>query len=302
VILAASRSGRVEQLVRDTQLSRGIVKRFVAGETTADAVRAAACLADRELHATIDFLGEDTTDRATAEATVAAYRELLVALSDAHLTPQSEVSVKLSALGQRIDPALALEMASQICDAARHAGTTVTLDAEDHTTTDGTLEALGKLRKDFPATGAVLQAYLRRTESDCRDLRAAGSRVRLCKGAYNEPESAAFRSTRDVSLSYVRCAKVLLTGDGYPMFATHDPTLIAVVAERADHYRRAIDSFEFQLLHGVRGDEQERLAQAGYTVRIYLPYGAQWYGYMARRLAERPANALFALRALTSRR
>jgi proline dehydrogenase len=212
------------------------------------------------------------------------------------------VSVKLSAVGQALPDdgeKIALEHARTICSEARRVGATVTLDMEDHTTTDSTLEILRQLRVDFPETAAVLQAYLHRTEGDCRDLAYAGSRVRLCKGAYREPASVAFQRRQDVDSSYVRCINVLLQGDGYPMFATHDPTLIAIAADRAHVYGRT--AFEFQMLYGIRPDEQRRLAAAGHTVRVYVPYGAQWYGYLMRRLAERPANLTFFARAVVTK-
>jgi proline dehydrogenase len=170
---------------------------------------------------------------------------------------------------------------------------------EDHTTTDSTLEILRQLRVDFPETGGVLQAYLRRTESDCHDLAYAGSRIRLCKGAYREPASVAYQKKQDVDRSYIRCMKVLLAGDGYPMFATHDPTLVAIAADRAKATGKR--AFEFQMLYGIRPDEQRRLVGAGHTVRVYVPYGAEWYGYLMRRLAERPANLAFFGRALFSK-
>jgi proline dehydrogenase len=160
---------------------------------------------------------------------------------------------------------------------------------EDHTTTDSTLEILRQLRVDFPETGAVLQAYLHRTESDCRDLAYAGSRVRLCKGAYDEPASVAFQKRIDVDRSYVRCMNALLAGDGYPMFGTHDPRLVEIAIEQAKSHGK--QTFEFQMLYGIRPDEQRRLAAAGHTVRVYVPYGAQWYGYLMRRLSRRISHA-----------
>jgi proline dehydrogenase len=301
VILAASRSHRVERLVETAPLTRDVVRRFVAGTTTDDALRATRELVGEGLSVTIDHLGEDTVTPEQAGAIRAEYLALLGALSGAALTPAAEVSLKLSALGQKFDEQLAYDSARAICAAATEAGTTVTLDMEDHTTTDSTLEILAKLRKDFPTTGAVVQAYLRRTESDCRDLATLGSRVRLCKGAYKEPESVAFQSAVDVDKSYVRCMNILMSGEGYPMLATHDPRLIAIGEDRARWFDRSPDEFEFQLLYGVRPDEQRRLAGEGYTVRVYLPYGTDWYGYMMRRLAERPANLVFFARALTNR-
>jgi proline dehydrogenase len=301
-ILAAARSNRVEQLVQTVPLSRDVVRRFVPGTGVDDALRATRELVAEGLKVTLDYLGEDTLTAAQASATKDEYLRLVKALADAGLTGAAEVSVKLSALGQRFDEDLAGECAYAICEAATSAGTTVTLDMEDHATTDQTLDALARLREDFPATGAVLQAYLRRTEGDCRELAVEGSRVRLCKGAYSEPESVAFQSAVDVDKSYVRCLNIMMARPGYPMIATHDPRLIAIGEDRARWFDRTPDQFEFQMLYGVRPDEQRRLAAEGYQVRVYLPYGDRWYGYLMRRLAERPANLAFFARALTSRK
>jgi proline dehydrogenase len=301
VILAVSRSWRVERLVETAPVSRDVVHRFVAGPRTADALRVSRELADVGLAISLDYLGEDTATPEQAAATRDEYVRLLDALAGAELTPAAEVSVKLSALGQVFDEKLAYEHAHAICAKATEAGTTVTLDAEDHTTTESTLDLLGRLRVDFPTTGAVVQAYLRRTESDCRELATSGSRVRLCKGTYAEPESVAYTSRLDVDKSFVRCLNILMSGPGYPMIATHDPRLVAICEDRAKWFDRSPDEFEFQMLHGVRPQEQRRLVDEGYTVRVYVPYGDQWYGYLMRRLAERPANFAFFARALRSR-
>lgn len=301
VILAAARSPRVERLVETAPITRDVVRRFVAGTGTDDALRVTRQIVDESLAVSLDNLGEDTLTPEHAERTTDEYVRLLRALSEAELTPAAEVSVKLSALGQRFDEKLAHDHARTICAAATGAGTTVTLDMEDHTTTDSTLEILSRLRVDFPTTGAVLQAYLRRTEGDCRELAGAGSRVRLCKGAYKEPETVAYQSKLEVDKSYVRCVNILMSGEGYPMLATHDPRLVAIVEDRAKWFDRTPDSFEFQMLYGIRPGEQRRLADAGYTMRVYVPYGTQWYGYLMRRLAERPANMAFFARALASR-
>jgi proline dehydrogenase len=181
-------------------------------------------------------------------------------------------------------------------------GTEVTIDMEDHTVTDATLDVLRELRREFPETGGVLQAYLHRTEEDCRDLAVAGSRIRLCKGAYDEPADVAWRDRHQVDLSYVRCLKVLLAGDGYPMIASHDPRMIAIAQRIADDHGRGPGGHEFQMLYGIRPEEQRRLAAAGESVRVYLPYGQEWWGYLTRRLAERPANLSFFVRSLMSRR
>src|SRR3954462_3537455 len=225
-LLLLARSGQIKGLVSTMPVSAGIVRSYVPGEATQDAVRATADLVDEHLRVSLDYLGEDTLDTDQADATVQAYLDALAALSARGLTRRAEVSGKLSAIGQAITQhghKIALENARTICRAARNAGTTVTLDMEDHTTTDATLAILRELRKDFPETGAVLQSYLHRTEADCRALAYEGSRVRLCKGAYNEPEEVAFQADLDVDRSYVRCLKVLLAGQGYPMIATHDP-------------------------------------------------------------------------------
>lgn len=304
-ILSAATSPRLRRVIENAPVSRDVVARFVGGSGVADAVAAAVRLADDGLRSTIDHLGEDTTDLAQARATRDAYLELLRRLSDVGLTAdgRAEVSVKLSAVGQALGadgPAISTEFAAEICAAAARAGTTVTIDMEDHTTTDATLQTVTQLRADYPWVGAVLQSYLHRTEGDCRDLAGPGSRVRLCKGAYQEPESVAYQRKSDVDRSYVRCLKVLLAGQGYPMAATHDPRLIDITGALAARYQRPAGSYEHQFLYGIRRDEQRRLAELGETVRVYVPYGQEWYGYLMRRIAERPANALFFARSLIS--
>ncbi|MGH3720245.1 MAG: proline dehydrogenase family protein [Pseudonocardiaceae bacterium] len=315
LILTAAGNPTVRRLVATTSANRYLVSRFVAGVSTEQAVAAATALVNDGLAVTLDHLGEGVAAAADAESAVRAYLDLLACLSAQGLTNQgltnqgltnqaladrAEVSVKLSALGQRLDEALALHNAARICAAAQRVGTTVTLDAEDHTLTDSTLRVHAELRRDWPGTGAVLQAYLHRTLEDCRALTVEGARVRLCKGAYAEPPEHAFRTSHEVARSYVRCADVLLAADGYPMFATHDPRLIDIVGERARWYGRPPGSFEYQMLYGVRPAEQRRLAGAGDTVRVYVPYGSDWYSYLARRLAERPGNLAFFLRAVVS--
>jgi proline dehydrogenase len=304
-ILLLARSQGVKRLVSTMPVSSGIVTGYVPGETTESAVAATQGLVDDGLRVTLDYLGEDTTDAAQAEATVAAYKELLADLATRGLAPHAEVSVKLSAIGQSLPDnghKVALENARDICRAARNAGTTVTLDMEDHTTTDSTLTILRELRKDFPETGAVLQAMLHRTEADCRALAYEGSRVRLCKGAYMEPEDVAFQDRLDVDKAYVRCLKVLLGGQGYPMIATHDPRMIQIASSLASRFGRRPGTYEFQMLYGIRPEEQKRLAAAGETMRVYIPYGTEWYGYLMRRLAEKPQNLAFFVRSLVSKK
>ena len=305
-LLQLSESGLVRHAVITAPFSRDVVTRFVAGEDTEDAVRVASVLRQTGRVATIDHLGEYTTDPEQADRTREAYLSLLRRLGEENLSQhgQAEVSLKLSALGQSLPvdgDAIALENARRICVAAQEVRTTVTLDMEDHTTTDRTLETARVLREDFPWVGVVLQSHLRRTEGDCRDLSTAGSRVRLCKGAYNEPQSVAYQDGSDVDLAFVRCLKILMAGQGYPMLATHDPRLVAIGRSLAERHERGPDTYEFQMLFGIRPDEQKRIAARGETMRVYVPYGEEWYGYLMRRMAERPANTAFFLRALATK-
>jgi proline dehydrogenase len=303
VLLSASTNETAKRLVAGLPVSRDVVARFVAGETVEDAARVTRQLLDEGLSVSLDHLGEDTLDTGRAAAMTRAYVTLLARLADSGLADCAEVSVKLSAIGRALPgdgDKIAYEHAHEICAAAAAAGTTVTLDMEDHTTTDSTLAVLRDLRVEFPWVGAVLQSYLRRTEADCRDLAYEGSRVRLCKGAYKEPASVAYQSAADVDAAYVRCLKLLISGPGYPMIATHDPRLVAIAESFARQYGRAKGSYEFQMLYGVRPGEQRRLAALGEKVRVYVPYGVDWYGYFLRRLAERPANVGFFLRALVT--
>src|SRR5262249_3251345 len=300
-ILAAARNDGLKLLVTHAPVSRNVVRRFVAGAGGGDAIRVSRDRTGQGLAVSLDHLGEDTTEPEHAAATAKAYLTLLQRLAEEGLAGGADVSVKLSAVGQALDGATALQHAREICAAAQAVGTTVTLDMEDHTTTDSTLAVLADLRRDHPDTGAVLPAYRRGTESECRELAHAGSRVRLCKGAYDEPAEVAFPDPHEVDRSYVRCLNVLMAGAGYPMVATHDPRLVAVADERARWYGRERGSYEYQMLFGVRPDEQRRLVGVGETVRVYVPYGDEWYGYLMRRLAERPANLSFFLRAVVSR-
>lgn len=305
-LLAMSRNTAMRDVLEKAPVSRSVVRRFVAGEHTEQAVEVSRELVDSGRCGTIDFLGEDTLDPAQATYTKDAYLTLLAALAEDGLTQGGavEVSLKLSALGQALGSdgeKIALENAREICQAAANAGTTVTLDMEDHTTTDSTLGILRDLRQDWPWVGAVLQSYLYRTEQDCRDLAHEGSRVRLCKGTYKEPESVAYQDKGEVDRSYVRCLKILLAGQGYPKIASHDPRLIEIAGVLAAAQGREPGSFEYQMLLGIRPDEQRRLAGQGDRVRVYIPYGDEWYGYLMRRMAERPSNLRFFLRALATK-
>jgi proline dehydrogenase len=303
-LLAAARSSRMRSLIETVPATRAVVGRFVAGSDTEDAVRVVRELKADGLRVTLDYLGEDTTDAAQAAKTVSAYSAMLAALAAEGLAEGADVSVKLSAVGQSLPlegEKFACDNARKICEAAAAVGATVTLDMEDHTTTDSTLETLRQLRADFPWVAAVLQAYLRRTEQDCRELSAEGSRVRLCKGAYSEPYSVAYQVKSEVDKAYVRCLKTLMEGSGYPMVASHDPRIIAIAEQLVEETGRTPADHEFQMLYGIRPEEQRRIAAEHESVRIYVPYGDEWYGYFMRRLAERPANLTFFLRGLVTK-
>lgn len=305
MLLATSASDRVRRMIVLSPYIRDLVARYVAGDDALAAVETTQRLLAAGLQVTLDHLGEDTTDSDRAAAVAAEYVALLARLDASGLTAggRAEVSVKPTAVGlhlpQHGEKTAAGHIAT-ICAAARDAGTTVTLDMEDHTHVDATLRLVGELREDYPNLGCVIQSQLRRSAADCAGLAYAGSRVRLCKGAYDPPEEVAFASRAQVDRSYVRCLRVLMRGAGYPMVATHDPRLIEIAVDQAERAGRPATSHEFQMLFGVRQAEQQRLASTGATVRVYVPYGADWYGYLMRRLAERPANIAVYLRSLAT--
>jgi proline dehydrogenase len=308
-IMAASRRPGLRRAAEGLPATRRVVHRFVPGETIGSALDSVAALRMSGRYVSIDYLGEDVSNADDAQAAVRVYLDLIEALSrsvdpaDAGIRPL-EVSVKLSALGQSLQHdghKIARANAWTICDAAKRAGVWVTVDAENHTTTDSTLAIVGDLRVDFPWLGTVLQAYLRRTLSDCEEFAASGARIRLCKGAYDEPAAVAYRDPAEVTESYLTCLRALLAGSGYPMVASHDPAIVEAVPALVRQSGRSTAEFEYQMLYGIRDDEQRRLAEAGNQVRVYVPFGTQWYGYFMRRLAERPANLTFFLRALAQR-
>ncbi|WP_267244678.1 proline dehydrogenase family protein [Streptomyces sp. PR69] len=303
VILAASRSDAMRRIVSAAPVTKPVVNRFIAGETVQETLPVIESMADRGLEVTLDVLGEDVTDPAEALRARDAYLQLIEAVKPLGLAECAEMSVKLSSFGQALPGGhdLALKNVTPVVEAAAEIGTTVTLDMEDHTTVDSTLAIHAELRERFPQTGAVVQSYLFRTEDDCRKLAAAGSRVRLVKGAYKEPASVAYQDKHEVDKAYIRCLKILMQGSGYPMIGSHDPRIVAITQELARQAGRKLDEYEFQMLYGIREAEQHRLAAEGHRMRVYIAYGTDWYGYFMRRLAERPANLAFFMRSLISR-
>ncbi|MEV6036186.1 proline dehydrogenase family protein [Nonomuraea sp. NPDC052116] len=288
-LIAISKSERAERLISTSPLTAGVVGRFVAGDVRG----VIGELTRKGLLVTVDHLGEEVTEQTQAEEGVAEYLRLL-----ALLPAGADVSVKLTALGLRLSEGLAFDHAAAICRAAAGRNVTVTLDAEEHDTIPGLHSVHAALRKDHPDVGVVVQAYLPDSLDRCEKL--GGARVRLCKGAYTAP--GAYTRPADIDRSFVRCLRVLMAGTGYPMVATHDPRLVRIASTLAVLEGRDATGYEHQMLYGVRPDEQLRLAGQGTRMRVYVPYGSDWYAYLMRRLAERPRNLAFFLRSLLSRR
>lgn len=292
-LLYLSRQQRVFDLIRNVGFARRMASRFVAGETIASACDAVAELNAKGISASLDLLGESVTAEAEARATGAQYLQLLDEIHRRRL--DANVSVKLTALGQDISDALGVEVVRGVLERAKQYGSFVRLDMESSAYTDRTLDTFERaLYPDFPDTvGIVLQSALRRTLDDVARANRLQCRVRICKGAYLEPPEVAFPDKKDVDGNYVAAMHRLMEHGRYPGIATHDERIIAEARRFAQAKGIGADRFEFQMLYGVRRDLQERLVREGYRVRCYVPFGSQWYPYLMRRLAERPANLLF---------
>ncbi|WP_328735057.1 proline dehydrogenase family protein [Streptomyces bobili] len=303
VILAASRSDRMRRLISAAPVTKQVVDRFIPGETVDDIVPIIEELTGHGLELTMDVVGEDITTPEQAAAARDAYLALVDRLKELQLGERVEMSVKLSMFGQALEGGheLALANVRPVVEAAAAIGTTVTLDAEDHTTLDSMFAIHEALREDHPQTGCVIQAYLFRTEADASRLAANGSRVRLVKGAYKEPAEVAHQQKHEIDKAYVRILKVLMEGEGYPMIGSHDPRLVSIAQELARKAGRKPDEYEFQMLYGIRGEEHLRLAAEGHRMRVYTAYGTDWYGYFMRRLAEKPANLRFFVRSMLTK-
>ncbi|MGE7390019.1 proline dehydrogenase family protein [Streptomyces sp. NPDC004126] len=302
-ILAASRSDKMRRIVSAAPVTKPVVNRFIPGETVDQVIPIVEELTRKGLEVTLDVVGEDITAVEQSHAARDAYLELIGRLKELELGETVEMSVKLSMFGQALEGGheLALANVRPVVEAAAAIGTTVTLDAEDHTTLDSMFAIHEELRRDFPQTGCVIQAYLFRTEADARRLAAAGSRVRIVKGAYKEPAEVAIQDKAEIDKAYVRIMKILMDGEGYPMIGSHDPRLIAIAQELGRQAGRKLDEYEFQMLYGIRSEEHLRLAAEGHRMRVYTAYGTDWYGYFMRRLAEKPANLLFFLRSMITK-
>jgi proline dehydrogenase len=270
--------------------------RFVAGEDIEEAIAAIREINAKGATASFDHLNESVASAAETEEEVREYLRILARIDETGI--RSNVSIKLTQFGLEIDPELAYRNARQVVEDAARRGNFVRIDMESSSVTQVTIDIFKRLRSEFGLNdvGIVLQSYLRRTYDDVQDILKIPARIRICKGAYNEPPEVAFPDKKDTDENYVRIMKVLLTSGVYHGIATHDPKMIEATTKFVKQEGIAKDAFEFQMLYGVRRDIQVKLAQAGYNVRVYVPYGKHWYPYFMRRLAERPANVWFVLK------
>ncbi|HEY7025629.1 MAG TPA: proline dehydrogenase family protein [Candidatus Limnocylindrales bacterium] len=293
LFLWASRRRALGSVATAIPLTRRMVHRFVAGDSLDDALTALEALKDQGMRWTVDVLGESVDSREAATASADRYIATLDALAARNL--EANVSLKLTQMGLEIDPIFCLENVRRVVSRAREIGAFVRVDMEDHSKTDQTLEIARTLHDDYSEVGVVIQSYLRRSADDIDRLIATQTRVRLCKGAYDEPGSVAFTTKQEVDESYRQLMERLLLDGKYPALATHDEAIIEQAITFAREHDIGPDRFEFQMLYGVRRDLHERLIALGWTVRVYVPYGTEWYPYYMRRLAERPQNVFFIL-------
>ncbi len=305
VLLSLSRSQGLQDLIVALPVARRVSRRFVAGETLDEAIAAVQRVNALGLMATLNYLGESVTSESDAIAGRDAYLEALEAIVSAGL--DSHISIKLTQLGLDLGEDFCYENVERIVAYAAERGRFVRIDMEDSSYTQRTLDLYRRLRRSYDNVGVVIQAYLYRSRADVEALIEEGiAHIRLCKGAYAEPPSIAYPARRDVDENLLRLVWMMLAPEArergaYPAIATHDERIISRVRAYVYHHRVPVDAYEFQMLYGVRRDAQQRLADEGYRMRVYIPYGTHWYPYFMRRLAERPANLLFFLRALLER-
>ncbi len=292
-ILKLSQSKNMQGFVTGNAVGRKLARRFVAGETVEEAVAASREMNRLGLHVSLDHLGENTTSPKEARQATEAALAILAAIK--HEKLDANVSVKLTSLGQDIDKKLCLENLCRIVRQAEQQGNVfIRLDMEGSAYTQPTLDIFRQVWDQGQRNiGIVLQSYLQRTAQDVENAIEIGARVRLCKGAYLEPASVAFQDKAQVDHNYIRCMERLMSSGHYPGLATHDEAIIRQAVEYARQHKIGPDRYEFQMLYGVRRDLQRQLVASGYNVRAYIPYGSQWYPYLMRRMAERPANLFF---------
>lgn len=279
---------------------RGTAARFIAGDTLDDAIRVVKQANRLKLRGTLDLLGENTR---TPEDANAACEELIRAQDRIHgERADCNLSIKLTQIGLKLDPVFCERNLARIAGQAKDFGNFVRVDMEDSSCTDRTLDIVERTNRDMGNVGTVIQAYLYRSERDAVRMLEKGIRMRLVKGAYREPENIAFRRKKETDENYIKLMKALLENSTYPAIATHDGRIIQAAKEFVQSRNIPKDSFEFQMLYGIRRDLQQQLARDGYNVRVYIPYGAHWYPYFMRRLGERPANVIFLVRNLFAER
>jgi proline dehydrogenase len=284
----------MRRFCENSTVGRRMSARFVAGKDIADALRAAKSVNDQGMAVTMDSLGESVSSEQQARDAAEIYHQLLEQIATLKLN--ANISVKLTQMGLEQSPELAEEIAESLVQHAHSTGNFVRIDMEDSTLTQATLNIVRRLhaRPELRgAIGVVIQAYLYRSQADIEQLMADGIRVRLCKGAYKEPAEVAFPAKSDVDANFVRLTQMLLDSPIYHGIATHDEAMIEAAKAFAKENNIAPNRFEFQMLYGVRRDLQRRLVKDGYNVRVYVPFGQEWYPYFMRRLAERPANVIF---------
>jgi proline dehydrogenase len=296
LLLYLSESKRLAPLIMRNSVSRRVARRFVAGETLDDAIEAAREVNRAGQSASLDLLGENVSDEAGARRAADGYLEMFNRIAREKL--DANVSLKLTQLGLDLREELCQELIEKIVAHASALGNFVRIDMEGSAYTQRTVEITKRVRAKHADVGTVMQAYLYRAEQDVRDLLAIGCRMRLCKGAYKEPPEIAFPKKEEVDANYVKLMKLLLPSGIYHGIATHDPAMIRATKEFAREKNIARDQFEFQMLYGIRTDLQRQLVREGYRLRIYIPFGTDWFPYFMRRLAERPANLVFFLRNL----
>ncbi len=292
--IALSRNRAMREFLEHSSIGNRLSSRFVAGMEIEDALRVAEAVNRQGMSVTLDSLGESVSSEAEARRAADIYHKLLDLIAERKL--DSNISVKLTQMGLQLDPALAESIAASLAEHAHSTGSFVRIDMEDSSLTQVTLDIVRRLhtRQDLhDSIGIVIQAYLYRSKDDIEQLIAEGIRVRLCKGAYKEPAAVAFPRKGDVDANYVKLSQVLLESSLYHGLATHDEAMIAAAKSFARQHGIAPSHFEFQMLYGVRRDLQRKLIAEGYNVRVYVPFGSEWYPYFMRRLAERPANVLF---------
>jgi proline dehydrogenase len=300
ILLHLSGSKRLAPLMIRNPVSRRVARRFVAGEKLDDAVLAARALNQAGQSSSLDLLGENVADEAAARRSAQNYLAIFDRIAGEHF--ESNVSLKLTQLGLDLDVALCEELLEGIVAHAARYSNFVRVDMEGSAYTQRTIDIVKRVRARHENVGTVLQAYLYRTEKDVGELLNVGCRIRLCKGAYNEPPSLAFPQKSDVDANYVKLMKILLPSGVYHGIATHDPAMLQATRDFVREKKIDRDRFEFQMLYGIRTDLQKQLIRDGYRLRIYIPYGTDWFPYFMRRLAERPANLAFFLRSLLPRR